>query len=441
MATRREVLAAVVLALVAFALANDLARRHPLRADWTHAGRYSLSERTRAILSTLAEPVTLTSVIAAPLSAESPDEYVAARLAEDVRELLRSFGEASRFVRVRTVDPLRDPARARDLLTRFQVRLPQVVLVERGAARRAVGVPDMADLGPPSAPGGPPEIRAFRGEQALAEAILAVGEDRRPLALFSRGHGERDPEDHGSDGVAALDRALRRAGFATAPLDFERALPAEALVVVAGPDRPFPLAQAAALATHLSRGGSLLALLDPGERRTGLEALLARHGFRLGPLVRDPHRAFPFAPDDTFVVRDLGEHPVTAPLAGRDLVVARAREVRGPSPLLRASARARRAPLAAASEGPARLVVAGDSDLAANAHLESLANEDFLVRAALWLVRSEPRLDLPPRRLDRPRLSLARGDLRLALVLAVVLLPGSAATVGLWLFARRRRRR
>lgn len=462
-ATSREVRWAVGLAALAFVLANEIARRHPVRADWTRSGRFTLADRTRAILAGLREPVSLTAVLALPASPETPEEVVVARIAEDVQEVVRAFARASPAVSATVVDALRDPGRAQALLARFQVRLPNVVLVECGRERRAVGVARMAEIGRPPRRGEPPPILAFRGEEALARAVLSVSSPRQAVAYYTRGHGERDPDDAGPTGLATFDRLLRRAGFETRPLDTlaSEAVPGDAsLLVVAGPERPFAPREARLVGAALDRGGAILALLDPVFDRgapvaTGLEPVLAARGVHLGrDLVHDPRNALPFLPEDTFVVRDLADHPITAPLRGLALVLSRARAVDGPAVLLSTSPLARRAPspaeppggaaaiasLAAAFAERGRGVVVGDSDLATNAQIEGSAAADFLLRAVEWLTRSDERLALPPRPVEQARLTMTAGDLRTALWIVLVVLPGGAATAGITLlFARRRR--
>jgi hypothetical protein len=462
-ASRKEVLVALILAAACFVLANEVGRRHFGRTDWTRTGQFTLEARTRAILEGLREPVSLTAILGVPASPETAEEVIAARLAEDVQELLRGFARASPQIRIEVLDPYRDPARARALMERVRIHLPNVVVVERGSERRVVGLNEMAELGRPPRPADPPPILSFRGEELLVNAILAVAAPRRAVAYFTRGHGERDRDDHGPAGLAGLEQLLRRSGFECRPLDTlaGNAIPDDAsLVVVAGPERTFLPREARALADYLGKSGALFLLLDPrfdgpNPLPTGLEAMLAAVGIRLGrDIVRDPRGAFPFVSDDTFVVRDFGEHPVTGALSGLSLVVSRARVVDGGTPLLRSSPQARRAPspgepatgapavlaLAAAVERRGRVVVVGDSDLAGNAQLENPANPDFLVRAAEWLGRAEGRLRLPRRRAEQVRLTMTQGELRTALWLVLVVLPGGTATAGITLlFARRRR--
>lgn len=480
----RQVALALVLAVAAAGLVNALAHRHPLRTDWTRAGRHSLHERTRAALARLTRPVRLVAVVSVPAAPDTEDERLAARVVPDLEALLQALRRAApERLQIETLDALRDPPGARASLAAAGARLPNVVLVssahptsegtapnlERGSSvevgatgRRVVGFERLLDDG-----GEASDRAVFRGEEALLAAILAVSSPSRPVVYFTSGHGERSLDERGAEGLTRLAELLAESGYDARPLPLASVatVPADArLVVLAGPRASLAPQESARLAAFVAGGGALLCLLDPlfsrsGIETTGLEGLLGARGLILGrALLHDPAGAFPSTPTHTFLARELGSHLATRALRGDALYFAGPREVSGGEALVWTSARGQRAsepgappegkrarwPLAAAVErtaaGAGPLLVVGDSDLASNAQLDTGGDARFLLGAIEWQSGEAAQLELPARPTDARRLTLGTRELRLAFWLFVLVLPLLAATVAAGLaFARRRR--
>lgn len=251
--------AAILLGLAAW-LANGVAARWPARLDLTADQRFTLSPLTRATLAGLDAPVELHAFL--PTHAQPPYSVVV-RAMRDQLEDYRVAAEGR--VRVHYYDPTDldlDPAARAALAERArgygvqQVDL-QVVQGDRQLRERVYfGV---AVLYRDRQVTVPPVERPEDLEYALTRALREIlrGPARRPLVVFSQGHGEPDvlqsPLARVLDGVAEL-RNVR--------LD-ESLVPPEAdALVILGPMRPFRERARYAVDRFLLQGKSVVALLD-----------------------------------------------------------------------------------------------------------------------------------------------------------------------------------
>jgi len=100
--TYRATLAiSIALGLGILLLVNYVGSRRYARFDWTATGRYSLSDKTVAVLKDLKTPVQVT-VFMTPGTPLYPE----------VDELLKRYKVKSAMLTVETLDPTRNPARA-----------------------------------------------------------------------------------------------------------------------------------------------------------------------------------------------------------------------------------------------------------------------------------------------------------------------------------------
>jgi hypothetical protein len=258
-------------------------------------------------------------------------------------------------------------------------------------------------------------VSAFKGEDAFTSAIIAVTRGTAPTVWFTSGHGEKTVDDPEPQGLSDLRDALTQQDVAVETVTLlERAeIPAEAkLVVIAGPTRRFTNQEIDLLQAYLTRGGKVLALLDPLDE-SGLAEWLGGWGILIGDdIVVDPARQLPFVSAANLFVTEYAPHPlvekmktlatlfplarsvkpegvVVTPLAltspggwgetqtsAQPFEFTEGQDLKGPASIAAAAERT----IPAQGETPAavaRMVVIGDSDFATNAQLPNVGNRDF----------------------------------------------------------------
>src|ERR1700680_2929450 len=207
MATNRDRLvktgtlsAGVLLALALFLIVNYFGWKYYKRVDWTGGHVYSLSEKTLNVVRDLKSDVEF--VVLLP---------VEQRTYEQTHELLNRYAAASRRIKVRFVDPEKNPLEAAQLGRKYQVNSASVV-VERGNDRRVIDAADLADYDYSGMRFGQqqPEITDFKGDQLFTASILQLAEGRKPKILFTTGHGEHALDDRENNGLAGAQELLGR---------------------------------------------------------------------------------------------------------------------------------------------------------------------------------------------------------------------------------------
>jgi hypothetical protein len=86
-----------------------------------------------------------------------------------------------------------------------------------------------------------------------------------------------------------------------------------------------------------------------------------------------------------------------------------------------------------------RLVVYGDFDFAADGQLDSAANSILLANTFNWLVKREQLIEIAPREPEQTKLTLSRSELSNVYIIVLLLMPGSAVVLGVWVYMQRRR--
>lgn len=486
--TGANVLVSLVLAVVATILVNYLAARHfRYRCDVSRKQFYSLSEKTRHILSTVSG--TLTAHIVFGVTSREKEETVRdiMRLLEAYRQFARRNGSLNLVIE--RVDPARDLATIETLKRKFDLRSADVVLFDSGAHSRCVAERDIVKTESRWAtPGtGLRTIKtAFCGEREFSSAILSLMEARRPVACFVQGHGEREVDDFTKgSGYSDIARALRFENFEirTTRLTDEPGIPADCdLLVIAGPRRVMYKSEIAALSAYLKSNRSLLCLLDAGQT-TGLEPLMAEWAISLpDEMVTDKSSGLSalLGPGEELYIHNFGSHPLTENLTvmamslprpvlplepvgpganGRDdkprvSVLASCSEKgwsdadysttprfdpamdrKGPVPLALAVERGPAGGVKVALKST-RIVVAGDSDFVANGRIAG-ANEDFFINAANWLVERDTLVAVGPKSYEQATLLMNEIQIWQVFMLVTVAIPGAVALFGIAIWFRR----
>jgi hypothetical protein len=276
-------------------------------------------------------------------------------------------------------------------------------------------------------------------EGTLFEALhRLLSVEAGTLALL-RGEGEGNPLRDREIDSSGLAVALQTEGYRVLSLVTAAVaeIPEEADgVVLLGARRPLLDASIAMLRRYLERGGSLVALVEPGVA-TGVEALLAEYGIESPDAVLlDPASGALDAEQEgvDVIAYNYELHPITRGLDGSRMTFfrgARSFLLRKPRPddelrrivlsspyawLAPGSAAltqrsARRPPsqaersyhtIAAAGRyarggGETRIFAVGDADFASNRFLRALYNLDLVMNGVHWAVSREPAITIRPK--------------------------------------------
>jgi ABC-type uncharacterized transport system involved in gliding motility auxiliary subunit len=441
-----HLLLVVALALGIGTVAQAISERHAVRWDLTPSAAFTLSETSRKTLGLLHGPTELTVFV-------SRDE------SEKTRERLQLFAAENREFRFEIVDLDRNPGRAREAGIDHYGK----ALVRNGDRKIVV------DAG---------------REQTIAAGLLLLARGEPTRVAFLAGHGERDLGDGTTPrGYGEARGALGDDSYAIGVLDLRREgeVPANVdLVIVAGPRSDLLEPEVKALDGHLSRGGHLLLLLDPGPL-PNVETLLRRHGIRIAAdIVADRAHQLLGADQFTIAVPGRRAHEMNAPSAPPLFSVARSVSALPGTPGERPievaethpeawairdaetrgglgepdETRDRKGPIAVvvaaswrgAEDRQSRLVVVGDSDFASNAFLDLLGNRDLFLNAVSWLTSAG---ELVAARSPAEGTALkpfspmfvTRADSRALFLLLVVAEPGLFLGIGALVVFRRSRRR
>jgi ABC-type uncharacterized transport system involved in gliding motility auxiliary subunit len=467
--------AAVLLIAALLAIVNYFGWKYHKRFDWTSSDLYTLSDKSKNVIRDLKRDIEF--IVFLPPGDE---------LYQPVQELMSQYTAASPRVKVRYIDPQRNPVEAQQLVQQYQISGYGVV-VQSGKDRRAIPSDSLAEMDFSGMEmGQAPSVKGFKGEQLFTGAILQLSEGRKPKVLFTTGHGERSLDSQAPDGLGGIQQILGADNFDVeewSSLGKAAIPPGTDLVVVAGPKSPFLNPELDALRVYLNDGGRLLALLEPnlgqaegsGPTPSGFERWLDQFGVRLdSDVVVDPPKAIPGYTAASLGADEYGDHPVTNALsqshlpvmfsvarsvgkgAGQGITVtelihtsgegwgetnlsALAEVERGPQDV------AGPVPLGVAAEGERngkkmRLVVFGDADFASNQLIQVNPPNGFLLSNALnWLVEREALLAIPPRKTEQVRLSLTKEQSWTIYGVALALLPLLAAIAGGVVWSRRRR--
>jgi hypothetical protein len=274
---RLRVALQVVAAIVVAACVIDWSLGHYRRYDFSRSHKFEVSNQTRQILWSLGSPAKVI-VYFSPSSTSTGSE-----LYTDIMALLREYqflAHGRRDLTLEKVDPLRNPARARDLQAQYRFAgTENVLIVEYGGRSTVIPVPEMGEYDTaPTQYGDRPRLVAFRGEQVLTSAFIGlVNPSSARKVYFLQGHGEGIP---GVPPMQIIGQNLKRQNITTAPLNLSSSgVPADtSLVVIAGAHFDPSPDELTALRDYWKRGGHLLVLLDPTGETPGLDAFLGEEG-------------------------------------------------------------------------------------------------------------------------------------------------------------------
>ena len=250
---------------------NILGFKYYTHRDLSLSQFYTLSPKTVDVLKHLDSPVRVTILF----SSKAQQQYQG-----QIQNLLEEYERvAGKNFTVEKVDPAFDIARAADLQKRLQFDgTENLIIFEYKGKTRFVKQEDSYEINPMTQ-----QVGAFKGEQQITAALVALVEGTASHIYFTEGHGEHSPHDSDSaQGYGFVAQALKNNNVETADLNLaaKGEVPADAdAVIIAGPSIGFSPVEVQALDQYLSNNGKLFILLDPYVS-LGLDNLLGKYGLK-----------------------------------------------------------------------------------------------------------------------------------------------------------------
>ncbi|MDX9991016.1 MAG: GldG family protein [Anaerolineales bacterium] len=425
---------------------NALVLDNPQTWDMTEDKQNTLAPETIAILDSLKEPVVARAYYSTQLSSDA------------AKKLLENFKQKSngKFT-YEFINPEFNP-----------------VLAEQDKVERDGSIVLMMQARS--------EVVTFAGERDLDSALLRLQNPGERFIYFVSGHGELSIETAGESAYTLVKRSLEFKNYTVLSLNLlsEGRVPENAsALVIAGPQKPFSDSEMSALQAYLAQGGGLVIMKDvslsapAASEKDPLDGLLTEWGIGFNEdLIIDPNvnpAIIAIADPATYA-----DHPVTRGLLGyysafptsRSLKVISAPETVSVTPLAFTSANAwgetdfeslnnntaqfdegvdLSGPLilAVAAEDltkNARMVVFGDSELAADAIYEQ-GNGAIAINAIDWAAEQEAQISLTPKEsVERQYRQPGTFGLVAMLLGAVCILPLIIAGAGVSTWVARRKR-
>lgn len=484
---RLNVAVQVLAAFVLLVAVNYFSFNHYARKDFSRSQKFVLTDQTRRVLRELEKPVQMTVFVSQ--TQITPDTLVV----NDVNNLLKELAFSARDkLKIEVIDPMRNVTRARELQSKYKFSADEnVIILDYDGRVRFVPMADMADFDLSGlAQGEAPTLLAFKGEQTLTNALIALVRPEKLKAYFLQGHGE--PGVGTNSPLGTFIDYIQRQNVLVAPVSLTSAdhLPTDcATLAIVAPQGDIDEREAAILTQFWQDKGRLLVLLDPAVRTPRLDTLLQRAGIaprdnRVLKIVRNPLlgnftgiwrvATGEFMPQSTVTKRLAGmtivlpgatqsldlelKQPKTSDVQVSPLIVA-AEEYWGESEYVTNETKGVRYDegrdvgypvyLAASTirggvsddrvdVESAKIVVVGNCEFALDAAPITPVALDFLMSSMNWLLDRGQLTGSVPKKIEHFTMNLSEPQIRSITLYTMVLMPGAAAVLGLIAWLRRR---
>lgn len=438
----------ILITLAILVVANVLADRHNKSYDSTSNKRYSLSEQTAKIVKGLKQPATITY-------------YDQSGKFDRAKDQLEQYSNLSPMVRVRYVDPDKNPELAADV---------------RGKAygTTIVQIGDRKE-----------EAKTLT-EEGITGAFIRDLKTSVRTVCFVEGSGEHQIEDTDRSGFSRFKELLGRDGYQAKSVNLvtKAEVPSDCTVlVVGGPDADYQLPEVEAIRKYVENGGRALVLLDPPLKMGRLdisdnEALtMVLEAWGITPakdLILDlnpigqlaglgPQVALVTSYDSHAIVNDMKRRATGFPLArsldiknGDKTTVQKlfsssdsslaTKKLNSPA-IDPTDPKNIKGPLTIAAAGTyntgkensqGRFVVIGSSAWAANNFISFNGNPDLALNTINWLASDEDLISIRPKDREDRRITLTQSQMRWLRITSQFLLPLLIVAGGVAVWWRRR---
>ena len=447
----------------------------PIRFDLTQNKSYTVSQQTMDVISRIDSPlsiVVLRSPSTDPTSADWRSDL-----------LLDQYQRLSKHITVEYINPIEKPSAK----SKYQMTQVGEIIFSYGQSKQVRVY--RKDLTTQSKVTSEP---LFVGQEKFTQAIYTLLEQESYVVYFTVGHGERQLQDRGGEGLSYVKTYLENENYKVRDLNIIlENIPTDAsLIVIASPVETFSDFEIEKLNNYVKTGGKLLVLydsfMDRSNFNSNLDVFLSDWGFKTkNDYIIDPVSSVVIPVN---VVPQYTAHPITQTLKEGNvfacLVVARSilsgeskysgsfENIITTSPqgygkeeatfdLSRARFNPRTdiagpVPLAIAGtydiEGrdvPARIVVFGDATFALNAYINPeqgqsvdvafAGNKDLFMNTVAYLLEARQKITIRPKEASIKNLTLTTTQTNFIRYVAQIGLPCLFGILGILIWFLRRR--
>lgn len=431
-----NIFAKTVLFIIILVFVNLIVSGLNLRSDLTENKRYSLSEQTKKLLSSLDKDIKVIAFYESQPSNTLLTEYS-----------LNSNGK----IQTSFVNPEDEPGLART----YGVASYGTIIVESEGKTEKINT---------------------ESEAQLSGAILRLVQRKSEKIYFLTGHGEKNIKETGETGYSQLSDKLGQNGFILDELSLinnsDPKIPDDASVlVIAGPKQDILDKEVTVILDYVKNGGKLLMFFDPAKegKDRGLNKVLeyyktgvnegfvvdiknAFYGDIATPVISS-YEASPIADGltSTFYVESVGilgdgENSENVSCIaktskeswlendfGATEVNQSDKETAGPICVAAALAK---------NEGEKQLrgIIIGDSDFAMNGFSQMLGNQDLFINSLRWVLGQDNMLGVTPKEGIDDVVSLTNSQINTIFWALVAGIPGLIGLVGITVWYNRRKK-
>lgn len=438
----------VVIVIAAVVVANVLADRYNNSYDSTANKRYSLSEETAKIVKGLKQDATITY-------------FNKSTSFRDGKDLLDQYANLSPKVKVKYVDPDKDPELTREAgVTNFGTAVVQI--------------------------GTKHEEAKSMTEEGITEAFIRDLKSNTRTVCFTSGSGEHQLDDRNREGLSRFKELLDKDSYETKSVDLlsKAEVPSDCTtLVLAGPTKDYQEPEVDAIKKYVEDGGRALFMMDPPLKlgheeiadNDALANLLASWGVTLEKdLILDlnPLGQIAGLGPQVALVTSYSSQPIVEQMRGTatGFPLARSLEIKNTdktsvqklfdssstslatdnlsSPEVNVKdPKNKQGPLTLAAAGTyntgkgnsqGRFVVIGSSTWAANRFIDFNGNNDLASNAVNWLSSDEDLISIRPKPPEDRRITMTGGQLIWVRTVSQFLLPCIVLIMGVGVWWKRR---
>ncbi|MDR3554608.1 MAG: Gldg family protein [Syntrophobacteraceae bacterium] len=228
-----------------------IAQQKPLRVDLTGTRAFTLSQQTRKILKSLKAPIAIKVFVA--------NGGPGAQGKDKIKDLLDTYCYFSKNIKYQLVDPDTHPQMTRS----YGVKDYGTIVLEGYGKKQAISTAD---------------------EQDITNALLKLQSTVEEKIYFMSGHGEHSLTAKARDSYSIARSGLQKDNYKVGEFNLlqDSRVPADAAaVIIAGPQQQITEREQRILAGYLAGGGRVFLMLDP-LTQTGMTNFLKGYGIQIG---------------------------------------------------------------------------------------------------------------------------------------------------------------